>query len=407
MNLWKAIGRRATRLATGLARQLLKALPLRQDVILFESYPELGGSPRMVCDELRRRGLDKRYRFVWAVDAAFKAPEGFSCLPFYGDLGLRAQVRREIVLAKAKAIVDSNRFVHKLKKSTYRLQVRHGAVLKNCDWYFATMGEVDCCLTLSENLQEADRKLFSGKPPRFAHLGYPANDQLFDKVDLQALGFWKRLTGRQERFSKIIGWLPTYRQHQGNDAINSGTTVFPFGIPLLRTEEDFRRLNERLKRGNILLAIQMHYAQARNFPCGKHSHIVAIDPALKEEMHVSTFRLMQGFDAMITDYSSAYHEFILLDRPVAISLDDYESYAKNPGFALDFFEWIKGEYLRTAADLERFVDNVARGLDPAREERRAMVRKIHNHVDNQSTKRVADFLCAEAGLSVEAPTGNG
>ena len=116
--------------------------------------------------------------------------------------------------------------------------------------------------------------------------------------------------------------------------------------------------------------------------------------------------MMQGFDALVTDYSAAYYEFVLLDRPIAITLDDYESFSRNPGFALDFFDWIKGEYLRTPADLEQFVENVAQGRDVAREERRISMRRMHNYLDNQSTKRVTDLLCAEAGLDVDGKGGN-
>lgn len=391
----------------GLVRRTLRALPLRQDTILFESFPELSGSPRMVYDELRRRGLDRHYRLRWAVAASFSPPDGIDGVPFFGDLGLGAQLRREIVRAKAKAIVDSNRFVGKCKKSTYRLYVRHGGVLKNCDWYLAQMGEVDCCLSLSQNLLDAERKQFRGKLPRFAYLGYPVHDQLFDSVDPIALGFWEKLVGRPERFSKIIGWLPTYRQHNDSLRLNRDMTVFPFGVPLLRTDEDFRRLNALLQRENILLAVQMHPAQAANFPRWDLSHIVKVDPALKEALGISTLHLMKGFDALVTDYSGAYYEFLLLDRPVGITVDDYAAYAEKPGFALDFFDWIKGEYLKTPLDLERFVENVARGLDPAREARRAAALRIHPFTDNQSTKRVADLLCAEAGLSGGVPERRG
>lgn len=408
MKLLEKMDRRIGKIVLPLVRSALKVLPLRQDVLLFESLPELSGTPRMVYNELRRRGFGRKYRMIWAVDAAFAVPKGFDALPFYGKTGLLAKIRAEIVRARAKVIVDDNRFVQKLKPGTYRLHGQHGGILKYCHWYYTTMGDVDCCLTLSENLLDAERKAFAGHPPRFVHLGYPANDPLFDKVDLYALGFWERLTGQRKRYAKIIGWMPTYRQHRIDNGLNPGTTVFPFGVPLLRTEGDFRHLNDLLRRENILLAIQMHHAQADNFLRGVFSNIVLVDPALKTELDISNACMMQGFDALVTDYSGVYHEFVMLDRPIAITLDDYETYSKNPGFALDFFDWIKGEYLKTAADLERFVENVARGRDVAREERRSSLRRMHNHLDNQSTKRVTDLICAEAGLEGDdVAAGNG
>jgi len=399
VGLLKSARRAGVSAVLGLVRLVLRLLPLKQDAILFESFPELGGSPRMVYEELRRRGFGKRYRLAWAVAADFEAPPGFDCIPWYGKVGPLARIRAEIALAKAKAIVDSNRYIPKLKKSTYRLFTRHGAALKNCDWYFDGLGRVDCCLTLSENMLDAERKLFRGHPPRLENLGFPVHDQLFERVDLHANGFWPRLTGHGARYAKIIGWMPTYRQHRMDGRHDAATPVFPCGVPLLRTWEDFSRLNEQLRQEDILVAIQMHHAQAANFPVERFSHIVMVDPALKREMGVSTPCLMQGFDALVTDYSGAYHEFILLDRPVAISVDDYDTYAQNPGFALDFFDWIKGEYLKTPEDLGRFVENVAHGRDAAREARRSSLRKIHDHVDDRSTQRVTDLLCAEAGLS--------
>ena len=246
----------------------------------------------------------------------------------------------------------------------------------------------------------------SGHPPRLVHLGFPTNDPLFDKVDLYALGFWERLTGKKKHYTKIIGWMPTFRQHRLDDEPHPAETVFPFGVPLLRTEDDLQHLNDLLHRENILLAIQMHHSQANNFIRKTFSHIVLIDQALKTELDISNTCMMQGFDALVTDYSAAYYEFVLLDRPIAITLDDYESFSRNPGFALDFFDWIKGEYLRTPADLEQFVENVAQGRDVAREERRISMRRMHNYLDNQSTKRVTDLLCAEAGLDVDGKGGN-
>lgn len=311
-------------------------------------------------------------------------------------------IRSEVVRAKAKAIVDSNLYVQKLKKSTYRLHTQHGGVLKYCRWYMSQMGEVDCCLTLSENLLEAERRAFSGHPPRLVHLGFPTNDPLFDKVDLYALGFWERLTGKKKHYTKIIGWMPTFRQHRFDDEPHPVETVFPFGVPLLRTEGEIQSLNNLLSRENILLAIQLHHSQAENFIREPFSNIILIDPAVKAALDISNACMMQGFDALITDYSGAYHEFVMLDRPIAITLDDYESFSRNPGFALDFFEWIKGEYLRTPADLARFVENVAQGRDVAREERRTSMRRMHNYLDNQSTKRVTDLLCSEAGLLTNA-----
>ena len=115
-------------------------------------------------------------------------------------------------------------------------------------------------------------------------------------------------------------------------------------------------------------------------------------------MDVSTANLMQSFDAMITDYSAAYHEYILLDRPIALTIDDFNEYSSKTGFVFDYFDWIKGVYLKDSSDLIRFIKEVSDGVDSAKKERESAMHRIHKYIDNQSTTRVLDFLIKKAGL---------
>ena len=43
-------------------------LAKKRNIILFESFPELDGSPWMIYQELKRRDFEKKYKLVWAVD---------------------------------------------------------------------------------------------------------------------------------------------------------------------------------------------------------------------------------------------------------------------------------------------------------------------------------------------------
>ena len=222
-------------------------------------------------------------------------------------------------------------------------------------------------------------------------LGFPANDRLFDKTDLFGNGFYPALcTAKpQKPFSKIIGWLPTFRQHRQGGRIDS-EKVFPFGVPLVQTEEELVQLNQFLSEKNILLAIQMHHAQAANFSKQAFSNIVLISQDLKYKMGVSTANLMQSFDALITDYSAAYHEYIMLNRPIALTIDDFEEYSSKTGFLFDYFEWIKGEYLKTTSDLMRFIDialitREVQNHKPARRVVQQMLEGIPHFQDSNGT----------------------
>ena len=381
----------------------LAGLFLKRDVILFESYPELDGSPWMVYLELKKRGFAKKYRLVWAVDASFSAPKDVDCVPFFGKISLKQKIVRKIYALRAKLILDCNRPLYKKNPYTIRMFMRHGGPLKKCSDYIHSIGKIDYAPTLSQDIQKIDFIDFKDacvkKIEDLVPLGFPANDRIFENVDLFENGFYPSLctsyTGK--RFKKVIGWLPTYRQHRSGTRVDS-EIVFPFGVPLIKAKEDLFRLNAVLSEKDTLLAIQMHHAQMSNFAKEKFSNIILIDQNLKYQMGVSTANLMHSSDALITDYSAAYHEYVMLNRPIALSIDDYEQYASKTGFLFDFFDWIKGVYLKDVSDLIHFVDDVANGVDSAKKEREKAMHRIHKYVDNGSTQRVVDFLVEKAKL---------
>lgn len=376
---------------------------VKRDVILFESYPELDGSSWMIYLELKKREYEKKYRLVWAVDASFSAPKNVDCVPFFGKLSFKQYLEQRICVLKAKLILDSNRALHKKNPYTKRMFMRHGGPLKKCSEYIHSLGKMDYAPTLSQDIQKIDfvdwKNACIKKIENIVPLGFPANDRIFENVDLFQNGFYPALcsTHTEKRFKKVIGWLPTFRQHRSGTRVDS-EIVFPFGVPLIKTKEDLIRLNQVLSERNTLLAIQMHHAQASNFAKEKFSNIILIDQNLKYQMGVSTANLMHSFDALITDYSAAYHEYVILNRPVALSIDDYEQYAAKTGFVFDFFDWIKGVYLKDVSDLIRFIDDVVNGVDSAKKEREVATHRIHKHIDNKSTQRVVDFLVKNVKL---------
>ena len=376
---------------------LLKIIPFKRNYIIFESYPELDGSPWMIYKELVKRGFDKKYKLVWFVDANYKSSKEIKTIAFFGKWNIFQKLYGCFIIAKAKAIIDSNRYVKKINSKTFRLHTRHGAPLKNDFHYSSNLGNVDAVLSLSENLKEIEEKMYPSAKGKLVSLGYPTNDRLFKKCDLYENGFWEELTSQKKKYNKIIGWLPTYRQHR--DVGIKATFIHPFGVPLIKEKSELDFLNKILQENNSLLAIQMHHAQANNFSEYNYSNIVLINQSLKQKKSVSTINLMHNFDAMITDYSSAYHEYLLLNRPIGLSIDDYDSYSINPGFSLDYFDWIKGEFLKDSNDLAFFIKNVIAGVDSANKKRNEALRKIHKFIDDCSTKRVVDFICDRASLN--------
>lgn len=375
------------------------------EYFVFESVPDFDGSSWMVSQELRRKGYDKKYKFVWMTTTGnIERKKNFLCIPYDGK-SIKERVYKYYVISKAALIVDSNHYVYKKNAKTIRIFAGHGGLLKRCDSYLRNMGSVDYILNLSGALADIYYEivrtwnLISSKD-KMINTGLPSNDRLFEPCDLYAEGFWTKLLDRsiEKKFDKIIGWLPTFRQHRSGDASVCVGSVFPFGVPLLKTQADLLCLNELLKKKNVLLVIQMHHAQMQCFPRIALSNIALISQKLKDSLNISTANLMHNFDALITDYSAAYHEFLLLDRPIALSVDDYEEYKLKIGFYYDYRDFIRGVYLNDVQSLLRFIDEITDGVDSARDARHISMHKIHDHIDNKSTERVVNLIATKVGL---------
>ena len=373
----------------------------KKKYIIFESFPDFTGSPKRICQDLDKRGFGSKYTFIWAVDKNQKNSLGsYKTIPFWGNLNFIDRLKKNFTLANAILIIDSNRYIQKIKSETLRLHTRHGGTLKRVDDYSNGIGNIDYILSLCSEMASLERAITyqraNLKKDQFLLLGYPSNDELFNPIKETT----KETLNKELNIShcnKIIGWLPTYREHKVSE-MNVQSIRFPQGVPLLYDVDSFKKVNDILKKNDILLILKQHHAQALPLKASGFSNIKIVSDDLLNNLKISVIDLALFFDALITDYSSLYYEFLLLNRPIALTIDDYDEYSKDPGFCIDYFDWIKGVYLKTTPDLIQFINNIAKGLDLAKGEREKTKLRIHKYTDNLSTKRVVDFLIENVKL---------
>lgn len=72
------------------------------------------------------------------------------------------------------------------------------------------------------------------------------------------------------------------------------------------------------------------------------------------------------FDALLTEYSSVFYDYLLCGRPIGLCWEDFEEYNRNVGFTVDIDEALEGcERLYTVDALCAFIADVARGTRPS------------------------------------------
>lgn len=140
--------------------------------------------------------------------------------------------------------------------------------------------------------------------------GQPRNDEMFKENPI--------MDGAVRRGAdKVILWLPTYRNEEKD-----------FPTPVL-TERQALELNEMLKLRNAKLIVKIHPLQKLSGEMKKYSYIEFVTQEQLNKSEMTVYSLLRAADALITDYSSVYFDFMMLDRPIGFTVDDIEEYKKT------------------------------------------------------------------------------
>lgn len=359
-------------------------MPLKK-TITFESVPDLEGNTRAVFDEMIRQNINEQYKLVWLVRDLHNVKKDLGANVYF-DKKPKSSLEKIIYIFKYFNVtlkVSENECYPKFHYKTCAFHLGHGSPIKDTGTLMYIDGAADYVTYKHESLKEITAKLHNLNENQLLCLGYPRNDNLFKGDAMKPV-------------EKFIIWLPTFRKFDA-DRIDS-QFQFPFGIPIFKEQLEIERLNSILVKGDTVLYIKPHFVSQLELWDGfAFSHIKII----KEDHYKNKGLLLYEFigmsQALITDYSSVYFDYLLLDKPIGITLDDLHEYEKGRGFIFkDFKEAVKGEYIYEYGQLEQFVLNcIYKKIDtkPLLE----MKLKYNHYTDYGSSKRVVDFIKQKLG----------
>lgn len=197
-------------------------------------------------------------------------------------------------------------------------------------------------------------------------LGQPRNDVLVQEL--------KSERSNDREFT--VMYAPTFRG-------GTRTELFPF------EDKDLAALDEYLIANNIRIVIRLHlneensYRDLGTFKGYRNIELMSskVFPSVNEELH--------RIDALITDYSSIALDFLLLDRPIAYVIYDFDEYQRERGFAFDFKEHMAGPSIATQKGLVEFLSLES---DLYKEKRESLKKLFHKFDDGRSTERIYEFI---------------
>jgi CDP-glycerol glycerophosphotransferase len=235
------------------------------------------------------------------------------------------------------------------------------------------------CSTLGRAYRAAE---FGLSPARIPIVGAPRNDRMLrlDRAAVRSALGWA-----QDRKTWI--WLPTYRSAI-RGAVREDSVSGALGLPF--DELQLRELDALLAAADIDVVLKPHPLAAQAMPRFERLHVLTQQEL--DESDISLYQILGASDGLITDLSSVWIDYLLLDRPIVFAFPDIEAYRRRRGINMEpYEEWVPGPLVCGVADLARQL-GAAGAEDHFAEDRRRAVRRLHAHHDADSAARLLDVL---------------
>lgn len=373
-------------------RTLNTIIPKKNNQILFASIPDYSDNAKALYKYIIANHIHQQYDLIWLVND----PETLQLLT---QRGVKAHLERSFhglcSLFRSKYVIGTHNHYCGIKaKNQYLVNLWHGVPLKTLGYLkcleteealkaIKKGGEADDILIATSSVvRNALVTSFLIDPRKVVITGQPRNDYLFVTSEEQRLA--KLLNRDLSRYDKLILYMPTFRVDHSRV---EGTTRH---LDFLRSE----LFNKFLKDNNILFVLKLHPFEEKYWLSQDGFNQCNGNIVILKTEHLTTnlstiYEVLKDFDILITDYSSIYFDFLLLNRPIIFLPLDLEEYAKTRGFLLEPYDfWAPGP---KATTVEMLIDEIQKCIsDPTyyEKERITVNNLINQFQDGNSCERV-------------------
>jgi len=208
---------------------------------------------------------------------------------------------------------------------------------------------------------------FGAKKEGFIKCGYPRNSLFYNPLEVtKSKAEIREMIGACAD-SIIITYMPTFRD-QG-DVIED-----------LRTIED-KEFIDYLDQNDIYIIQKAHFVNKKT----GRSEIKTLSDRIICLDDVNPTNLLAGSDMLITDYSSCFFDYLILDRPIIHFLYDFEKYKNvDRGLYYDQKNVVCGDVVYSKAELISAIMN--NNNDPGKEAgRRRKMKDIHAQYETEDS----------------------
>lgn len=370
---------------------------IRDNRVVFESSVDFSDNARALYEYMVSRNYNKSYEIIWLVNNPKHCEKyGIENVRFIQKKHPVSGCRRwrsYVSVWTAKYIFYTHSMKGIAKKSEEQLFINlwHG-----CGYKAAKGGSeemfFDYCLVPGELFVDTKAEFFQCDRKKILPLGYPRYDWMLTD-SLRDESIWEKICNADGKFEKRILWMPTFRTSESTQ-LSEATLEGNLDLPLLREEAELHHLDKICNENKVMLIIKRHHLQKRYAIQEKeYQNIYFLDDEVLEENGVLLYKMLRYTDALITDYSSIAIDYLLLDKPIGFTLDDYERYRASRGFVFeDPLKYMPGRHLYTRESLEEFIGEIAVGTDEYSQRRKEVLFEAHGKIENNYCKKILNYF---------------
>lgn len=194
--------------------------------------------------------------------------------------------------------------------------------------------------------------------PRIDSFAFECIENLYTEAEQCTLDRIQELLDK-DTGNKMIYYMPTFR--------NSETEFFD--------KMDLESFNSFLQENHLIFCTKLHPKSKlkEQFLAIEKGNIVNIDA------DTDPYVFIPISDALVTDYSSIYFDYLFAEKPILFFDYDLESYLKDSReMYFDYEEYTPGIKAGNQVELEQALLDITKGIDKFTEARKALKKKIYD-----------------------------
>ena len=375
-----------------------RLIPVDDKTMLFLSFHGRGYSdnPKAIYEQMRKDERLKDYRFIWVIKNYKQKNiqiEGAKIINYLSPAYFYYLSRAKYWIFNCKMPA----YIAKKSNQIY-LQTWHGTPLKRLghdihvdkdttfyrsklsaqemyETYDIDVARYNYMISPNSFCTKVFQSAFAIDRARLIETGYPRNDILTNATLKEICDIKKRLGIPSDK--KVLLYAPTWRDNQ---YVTKGYTF--------KLEANFKKWKEMLA-DEYVVVFKPHYLIINETANDESLKGFVFNIDANED--ISSLYLIA--DALVTDYSSVFFDYAILNRPIYFYMYDIESYKDElRGFYIDIYKDLPGKIYDREDDLLKAIK-----LEDYDYKKLGEFNELFNeHEDGKASKRVVETVLTGA-----------